>query len=183
MAVASPGTQAAGKMFEPVLARLRNDVGNFGAADARLVPMAYQERPFSHVLRVGMYLRETEAPARHFFVKVFKPKPDDGGVAKMRRRVEHDFAVTRHIFDAMTSADGLNVVRPIACYVDDLAIVTEEAEGETLSSYLDAHARWFPSADTMGHMMETMGRIGEWLRAFQSIDRGERRIALRELRD
>ena len=179
-----PGPSSVSAVFDPVLSRLQADAAVGGDRTAlRLVPLAHQERPFSHVLRVGVYPSDGSTAQRHLFVKVFKPKPDDGGVEKMRRRVAHDFDVTRHVFEALTPWDGLDVVRPVACFVDDLAIVTEEADGETLSAYLDTHARWFPSAESLQRTHETMARIGQWLRAFQTIDATDQPIDLGVLRD
>ena len=42
------------EVFDPVLSRLRSEAPqHFGAAGVQLVPVAYEDRPFSHLLRVG----------------------------------------------------------------------------------------------------------------------------------
>jgi len=161
------------RLFEPVLARLQADaIALFGTPDARFIPIAHEERPFSHLLRVRV-CRQESAPDLHVFIKIFKPKPVDGAVEKMRLRVAHDFEITRQISEA----------RPIACYVDHLAIVTEQADGETLLSHLQSCARWFPGAQTKRQLAETLSSVGLWLRAFQAIDPGRDRVALADLRD
>jgi hypothetical protein len=73
-------------------------------------------------------------------------------------------------------------VRPIACYVDHLAIVTEQADGETLLTHLQSLARWFPAAGTRNQLAETLSRVGGWLRAFQAIEPCVTRVALADLR-
>jgi hypothetical protein len=172
------------QVFEPVLARLRADaLGHFGTAKARLVPLDYEERPFSHLLRVGVCRNGTETPDLHVFVKLFKPKPQDGGVEKMRVRVAHDFEVSRRIFESLDSPDGAGAVRPIACYIEHLAIVSEQAPGTTLMAHLHAHARWFPTARAIDTVALTLSAVGRWLQAFQSIEPGTGLVDMPALRD
>jgi Ser/Thr protein kinase RdoA (MazF antagonist) len=116
------------------------------------------------------------------FIKLFKPKPQDGGVEKMRARVVHDFEVSRRIFDALDAPEGAGAVRPIACYVEHLAIVSEQAPGTTLMAHLHAHARWFPTTRATRAMAETLAAVGLWLKTFQSIEPGSGRVALSDLR-
>ena len=172
------------QLFDPILARLQADAtSHFGTPDAQLVPLEHEERPFSHLLRVGVCRDRTNRPDMHVFVKVFKPKPHDGGIEKMRLRVAHDFEVTRHISEALAQqSDNLLAVRPIACYVDDLAIITEQADGETMAAHLEAHARWFPGRATRRNLSQTLANVGRWVRALQSIDRSNSRVALADLR-
>ncbi len=170
-------------LFEPVLEQLRADaLGHFGTADVSLAPLAYEERPFSHLLRVGVCRHGTEDPDLYVFVKVFKPKPQDGGVEKMRRRVAHDFEVSRRIFEALDAPGGAGAVRPIACYVDHLAIVSEEAPGTTLMAHLHKHARWFLSPRAIRSVAENLAAVGRWLRAFQLIEPGSGYIEMPDLR-
>jgi hypothetical protein len=172
------------QLFDPVLARLQADAAvHFGAADARLIPTAHEERPFSHLLQLTVRHQQPNRPHLHLFIKIFKTKPIEGGVEKMRLRVAHDFQVTRRIFEAMAQWEEFGTVRPIACYVEHLALVTEQAHGETLLSHLESRARWFPAPPTRREMAETLSSIGRWLRAFQSIDAAEGRISLTDLRD
>jgi hypothetical protein len=171
--------------FAPVLAQLRAESAvHFGTGDVRLEPVAYQERPYSHVLRVGVCRRGFDTPDLFVFVKLFKPKLLDGGADKMRRRIVHDFEVSRRIFEALAATDSdAAAVRPLACYVDHLAIVSEEAPGATLLAHLNAHARWFPSSESLRQATLALSRVGRWLRAFQSIDPGTGCVDLDELRE
>jgi hypothetical protein len=170
-------------LFTPVLTRLRIDgPAHFGIAEPRLLPLAYEERPFSHLLRVGVCRPAADRADLHVFVKLFKPKPHDGGVEKMRARVAHDFEVSRRIFAALDSPEGAGAVRPIACYVDELAIVSEQAPGTTLLAYLHEHARWFRSAATTRSVAATLTGVGHWLRAFQSIEPSRGHREWRDLR-
>jgi aminoglycoside phosphotransferase (APT) family kinase protein len=171
------------KLFEPVLARLRAEaLEHFGTAGARLVPLAYEQRPFSHLLRVGICRNGAATPDQFVFVKLFKPKPHDGGVEKMRARVAHDFEVSRRIFEALQSSAGGGAVRPIACYVDHLAIVSEQADGVTLMSHLHQHARWFLTPQSTHSVADTLAAVGRWVRQFQSIEPGTGHVRLPDVR-
>jgi hypothetical protein len=88
----------------------------------------------------------------------------------MRARVEHDFVSTRRVFNHMSRWPELGVVRPIACYPEHLAIVTEESTGETLLAVLERMAVGFPSRHQMQRLCEITARSGAWLRAFQTLD-------------
>ncbi len=171
-------------MFEPVLARLQaqSELSPHGER-VRLLPVAYEERPFSHLLRVGVCLEGAASPGRFLFVKLFKPKPEDRGGDKMRRRVARDFEVSRHIFTALNSANGAAAVRPIACYADQLAIVSEQADGRTLMEHIDDHVRWFPGRASQRRVIETMEAVGRWLRAFQAIETPDGSVSLTDLRE
>ena len=170
-------------LFEPVIGRLTTDsVQLFGAPTVRLTPVAYHERPFSHLLRVAVSRDRSTAVDRHVYIKIFKPKPDYG-LEQMRQRVVHDFDVSRRIFDALCEQTGAAAtVRPLACYVDHLAVVSEEAVGATLLAHLEAHARWFPAPGSLRTTTALLEAVGRWLRAFQSIEPGPSRVSLDAVR-
>jgi hypothetical protein len=182
VSLGSEQTSAEVSRFAPVLTRLQeNAIAHFGTADARLVPGAHEERPFSHLLRVGVYRNGASRPDLHLFVKLFKPKPDLDA-DRMRRRVEQDFELSRRLFAAFTAAGEGGVVRPVACYADQLAIVSEQADGVTLMAYLNRHARWLPSAAAQQASADTLAAVGRWLRSFQAIDQRTDRVATQDLR-
>jgi hypothetical protein len=170
------------QIFEPVLSRLQAEAAAyFGTADVRLIPLAYEERPFSHLQRVAV-CHSADSPNLHIFIKIFKSKSIDGSVEKMRERVAQDFQMTQHIYERMRQWTDVAVVRPVACYVEHLAIVTEQAYGETLMKQLESGAGWFPGPLKRRELAETLARIGRWLRAFQSIEPVDGRVTLGNLR-
>ena len=181
--LASSETSAAGvSRFAPVLARLQADaIAHFGTADTRLVPIAHEERPFSHLLRVGVCRNGGARPDLHLFVKLFKPKADLDADT-MRHRVIRDFELSRRLFDALDLGDGAGVVRPVACYADHLAIVSEQADGITLMAHLDRHARWLPSAPSLRTAVDTLAAVGSWVRAFQAVEPETGRVSTQDLR-
>jgi hypothetical protein len=167
--------------LQSVLDRFRAGASAYlGLGEVRLEPVRHQEHPFSHVTRVAVC--SGVEPPRHIFVKLFKPKPDLGDDA-MRRRVRHEFDVTARVHAAMAEWRHYGTVKPLACYPDLLAIVTEEAAGATLLAHLDAQARWFPTSARLQRLRQTAEAIGGWLRAFQQIDHSPGAVPLHDLRD
>jgi hypothetical protein len=148
----------------------------------RLVPVGYEERPFSFLLRVEVWQPDASSPATHAFLKIFKPKDPASGV-DLRQRVLRDFETTRAIHDFLRQWDDVGAVRPIACYGDLLAIVTEEARGETLLERLQTRATWFPDAARMTDLEDTMTACGRWLKRFHGFDprETETRVAVADL--
>jgi hypothetical protein len=163
--------RSAGDAFAPVLSRLEADLAaHFGDGPFRLVPAGGEERPFSHLQRLAVWRRDGNAPISHLFVKIFKPAKIDGGLEAMRRRVADDFQTTRRVHTSMLAHPALGAVRPIACYPDHLAIVTEEIAGPTLLDVLVSSAAWFPDASRVEQLNATMANVGRWIRAYQSIE-------------
>lgn len=169
-------------MFQTVLTKFTADIARLFGQGSRLQPVGYELRPYSQLLRVAVDTPGDVPAHRHCFLKVFKPKPVPDGDAQMRRRVEHDYAVNLRIHDALVPFPGCGAVRPVACYPDDLAIVTEEAVGQTLLAHLEANAAWFPSRTVIDSLALTMAATGRWLKAFQTIDPSDDDISADELR-
>ena len=170
-------------MFEPVLDRLRADAqSHFGVPEVCLRPAGYEERPFSFLLRVAVWNPRASCLAGHAFLKLFKPKDPSAGV-DLHARVSRDFETVRAVYEYLSRWDDVGAVRPIACYADLLAIVTEEAGGPTLLEYLESHAAWLPGAARMADLEATMTASGRWLNRFHGFDAREGCVALGSLLD
>lgn len=153
--------------FHPVLSKLAaHGQRYFGAERVELQPIGQIERPFSTLLRVRV---AGCAAMDEAFVKILKPRADTPEqIASMRQNVLADFEMTRRVHDGLAAYPGLTAVRPIACFPEDLAIVTEEADGRTLSEILSSRAaglRRRRSVDELGAILRT---TGAWLKAAQA---------------
>jgi hypothetical protein len=169
--------------FEPILARLRAESAvHFGASGVRLVPLEYQERPYSYLLRVQVSRDGGAVAAGHVFVKVFKAEPIETEISRMRLRVTRDFETSRRIYTSMSHLPDLGAVRPIVCYPEYLATVTEETSGDNLLDYLRTHATWFPARQSIDRIRDTMARVGRWIGAFQAIEEATGHISIEGLR-
>src|SRR6476659_5786733 len=111
--------------FAPLLTALAaGSQQYFGDSDAILEPVARLERPFSNLLRLRVTAGGRES---HAFLKGFKPQrftPDE--LAKLRSYAECEFSATKSLYDAIDTRSGLTALRPVALFVEDMAIVTEE---------------------------------------------------------
>ena len=167
--------------FEPVLARLRAESAlHFNAQDVCLTPVSYEERPFSHLLRLAV--RGTGSAGMHIFVKIFKTKRDLDA-SRMRARVVEDFETTLRVHQAMLRWTDLGAVRPIVCYPEHLATVTEQVDGEDLLAHLKRHAAGLPREQTLSRLSGTLNKAGRWVQAFQSTAAHSGQISLDDLRE
>ena len=175
------GGDAPSDVFAPILAKLASDAeAYFGIAPLRMVPAGYQNRPFSHLLRLSVHENDDRPPIAHVFVKVFKQKKIPGGSDALRQRVAGDFETTRRVHAAMREYAGLGTVPPVACYPDLLAIVTEQIEGPTLLEYLQ-QAAWFPTKSTVDTLCATMERVGRWIHVYQKTDSAGGHVSIADL--
>lgn len=154
-------------MFAEPLKLLGRDIQAQFGPGVWLRPVKAWERLHSHVLRVALCPEGGTNPHTHLFLKVQKPRIVGGSVDGMRNRVENDFATTARVHARMAHGVTFGAVRPIACYPELLAIVTEEVTGETLLDRLQRQARWRPHVDVMDSLREALKASGRWIRAFQ----------------
>jgi hypothetical protein len=157
------------KVFLPVLQHLAGDVSaHFGIARLQLRPIHYEDRPFTHLLRVAVHHERSRQPHATVFVKVVKPRQIEGGADALRERLIRDFEATRRVHQSLSGHADLGVVPPIACYPDHLAIVTEGVTGPTLLAHLQKEASWFPGRARRSALEDRLSLVGRWLRVFQS---------------
>lgn len=161
----------------------RDAIRLFGGPTPDLSVTARLSRPFSEIAKVRVGARDGPTSV---FVKVARTGPGRPDRSELRRRVVRDFELNQSLHAFMKVCKGLSVVRPVACYPDHLAIVTEEAPGETLLVHLERRARWWPGLSTRSRLIQDFERIGAWLRSFQSaipVDRVEDLLETRQYID
>ena len=138
----------------------------FGSDTIAVEPVRQFERPFSNLLQVRV---EDGSGTQGAFIKILKPRantPDQ--IASMRQNVTRDFEMTVRVRDALAGAPGLTAVRPIACFPEDLALVTGEAVGPTLSQGLSSKAvRWSGTA-AVEEISRAVRLVGAWLKTAQA---------------
>lgn len=154
-------------IFAEPLTLLRRDVEPLFGPGAWLRPVEVWERLQSHVLRLALCPEGGTTPQTHLFLKVLKPRLVGGSVDGMRFRIENDFATMVRVYSTMAHARDFGAVRPIACYSEHRAIVTEEVTGETLLDRLQREARWRPQPAVLRPLTDAMAASGRWIRAFQ----------------
>jgi aminoglycoside phosphotransferase (APT) family kinase protein len=136
-------------------------------------------RPFSQVLEVDI---EAGGRAISAFVKILKPRSDGPQeLEATRRHIAREFEVMARVHEGFGAHSGLSTARPIACYPELLAMVTERVDGVPLHRLL-ARARGFPSKAVVEHLSGTMHQVGAWLRTFQALDDPDGRVSLDQMR-
>jgi Phosphotransferase enzyme family len=166
-------------VFVKVLDRLVSEGERyFGHPDIAIEPLAIADRESAQVLRAR--LLKGGISGRQMFVKVFKPRgPSTDDLRFMRARVINDFTVTSRIHRAFHEHPDRSAVRPIACFPDELVLVT----GEPFDAMLERRAIWQPDRNTLDELTTLAGRIGAWLKAFQAVDCRDRRITIDAMRE
>jgi Phosphotransferase enzyme family len=152
--------------FRPVLTKLVADGRQyFGSEPVAVEPVRQLERPFSTILHIRV---ARESGTEDAFVKILKPRANTPAqIDSMRQNVLKDFEMTARVHLGLAAFPGLTAVRPIACFPEELAIVTEQAPGPTLADVLARAAGW-PSEQVLGELVGVLRHVGAWLRAVQA---------------
>ncbi len=165
--------------FAPLLTALAaGSQQYFGDSHAILEPVARLDRPFSNLLRLRVTAGGRES---HAFLKVFKPQrstPEE--LAKLRSYAEREFSATKSLYDAIDTRSGLTALRPVALFVEDMAIVTEEVAGTGFDRVL-RDALW--GRQTVAPIDAVAERIGAWVRTYQRVIEVEGELSLDERRE
>ena len=148
--------------FAAPLARLAaNRATYFGSAWTRLVPGSQRTRATSRVLELHVAHGARRGTA---FLKVASQDlADRRDRARAVRNLLDDFVHQERAHAALPGS----VARPIACFPEALAVVTEGAEGDTLATLL-GRARW---RRQWQELQLTFARAGAWLAAFHASGR------------
>ena len=174
------GSASAGVTCQSVVDRLRDDPARcFGASTITVRPGRVFDRPFSHVFELHVHGGAQPVTA---FVKVLKPRsetPEE--LEATAANVTREFDTLTRVHQALRQAPGLSAPRPIACYPDLLALVTQGLDGDPLTRTL-SKLRGAPSARTVDQVGEVMRSVAAWLKTFQAMEAPGPPISLDRMR-
>jgi hypothetical protein len=167
--------------FRPVLSSLVAGGGQyFGSDSVRVEPVRLLERPFSSLLQVRISGGQGTVGA---FIKILKPRsPGSDELTATARNVLREFEITTRVRRALAPYPGLSAVRPIACFPDQFALVTERATGPTLSDVLARAAAGWAGARSAKDWAGSLRQVGAWLKAVQASLRQDRDVDLDAMR-
>ena len=153
--------------FHTVLSKLVAGGQQYFGSDAIAVePVRQFERPFSNLLQIRV---ADGSGSQGAFIKILKPRGDtQDQIASMRENVTRDFDMTVRVRDALAATPGLTAVRPIACFPEDLALVTGEAVGPTLSQGLASKAAGWSGGAAVQEISNAIRLVGAWLKEAQA---------------
>ncbi len=157
--------------IRPVLGELESRAAElFADPDARIEPLAAEERQYSFLLRAEVRVGQQAHLGPRIFIKVLNPNATMLGMDALRQRVAREFEVTTQVHAAVAHRDDLFAIRPIACFPDRLAVITEESEGRTLLDCLQRGAAWWSSGRAVDDLERNVAGVGRWLRVFQTLE-------------
>ena len=132
--------------------------------------MSVVRRPLSQIARVELVV---DGAALGIYVKVHTRA---GQSHEWRRgKVLVEFEILQLLHQRFRGISGCHVVRPIACFPDDLTVVTEESPGVNLHSLIKRDARWWRETSALTRLSAHCEGAGVWLRHFQEITAQHRR--------
>ena len=166
--------------FDAVVERLRGENrGGFAPSGTMIRPGRFFDRPFSQVFE--LHVEGTGQPLTAF-VKILKPRFDTPEeLEATARNVTREFATLTRVHEALRHHPRLFTPRPIACYPDLLALVTQRVEGEPLTRVL-SKLRGAPSTRTVHEVGEVMRNVAAWLKTYQTTEASGPPIALDRMR-
>ncbi len=168
--------------IQRVIAQLHADgATHFGDAALETTVEWIATRPYSDVARVACV---AGGQTTRVYVKVFRPRqPGADELAFMARRVASDFAMTMRLYEHMAAHPELSVPRPVACYPDLLALVTEAVEGLSLSDVIERDARFRVPPSRREPLEAALRRVARWLHVFQAAAPQDESLSLAEYCD
>jgi Ser/Thr protein kinase RdoA (MazF antagonist) len=174
----SQAPSAAG--FDAVLDTLQADsLRCFGFSQITLRPGRVFVSPFSRVLE--LQVSGTEQPLT-VFVKILKPRSDTAEeLQATRRNVTREFETLTRVEAALRGEPQLAAPRPIACYPELHALVTERVDGEPLARVL-SKLRGAPSTRAIDRVVGVMRNIAHWLKTFQGMEPPGPPVSLEKMR-
>jgi len=166
--------------FQQVIQRLEHGSRQyFGVEEARITAVRKEIRPYSDLLRARV---QSTSGTNGIYIKLGKAIAGGPSLPTIRSRFRRDFDTTSRVHRVLANDAAVSVVRPIACFDEPLAIVTEEVCGPNLLRVLETHAvRWRGSASALEKLETLFGHAGHWVRRFQEIEGGATTFSFDEL--
>jgi hypothetical protein len=90
---------------------------------------------------------------------------------ELQRKIRASYENSTHLHQHFTQFSGFSSVKPVACFPEWLALVTEGSPGENVWSLLRAKAKFYPSLATLKKLEHICWACGQWLALFQRMTR------------
>jgi aminoglycoside phosphotransferase (APT) family kinase protein len=138
-------------------------------------------RPYSQVYRLQLVAPHSSA-SRFVYAKLHAPGAKlQARPEKYLARLETEFKAGRRLYETLRHEREIAVVKPVACYPDFLAIVSEEAPGESLANVIAREAKLWPAPGKLEQLAQYCQRAGQALAAMQKATAEVSRFAPAEL--
>jgi len=131
-------------------------------------------RPLSDIAHVELSFGDTTTAV---YVKLHR-KPN-APVGRVRHKAGVEFETLGFLYERFRSIPGCAVVRPIAYFPEEMAVVTEAAVGDNLHRLIKTGAVAWRVASEHDRLARVCHASGVWLRHFQQLTRKPESLRLR----
>lgn len=112
-----------------------------------------------------------DSESKNLFVKLLYPDMADGRSNRSDReykeeQIKTEYDLLKKLYQAFSSYPDLGVVKPVACFPELFALISEGQEGIKLSSFM-GKAKIYSGKNEMNNLMHWINLCGKWLRLFQ----------------
>jgi hypothetical protein len=124
-------------------------------------------RPYSNVYRLQLIF--LHSPSTHFvYAKIFTPRTKSyNNSEKYLTRLDVEFEIGQRLHTKLSQENDFTIVKPVTRYPEFLAIVSEEAPGESLANVIAREAKLYPTAGKLEQLAKHCWRAGSALAAIQ----------------
>lgn len=137
------------------------------AKPGKIVLLGKSHRAYSTIYRLQVESAEGQPP-RIVYTKVYKLSPRHrDNPAKPRAKLKNEFETAQKLQAHLNGSRQFAAVKPIACYLDLLTIVTEDAQGDPLADALESSCKLWHDSSKLEDVLVACRRAGEALAAIQ----------------
>lgn len=134
-------------------------------------PGPFSAQPLASCTRAHSTIQtiELSSPTTHarFYLKILHDDPSER--ARKLAQLETEYRVLKDLCAMFANFSSLGVVQPVACFPDDLALITREFPGAPLSKILSTATRPVAAAATRSLARNLCRLAGSWLSHFQRL--------------
>jgi len=166
-----------------IIAQLRSQAGELWpeAPPEDFQIVRHLVRPYSNVYRLQLVAPRASS-ARFVFAKILTPGAKfQKDPEKYLTRLAAEYGATQRLQAALQGEREFAVIKPVACFPEFLAIISEEAAGETIADLINRAGRFWPAAEKLDHLAKHCRRAGKALAAIQKATREVSRFDPAEL--
>lgn len=111
---------------------------------------------------------------KYIYIKVHKEAENLTNQAKrseLQQRVGASYENLSRVYASFKAFSGYSVIKPIACFPEWIALITEESPGIDLWTLIRKKAKFYPSKTNLHLLKKYCRACGKWLAIFQQITR------------
>lgn len=164
---ANPGHHASSQIGPVVRLLEEGSAEYFGEQNVVIEIQEVETRLSSEVFRAAAVSATQTTP---IYIKILSPRPTGPGWDVLAARVRKDHEVSTEVREQLGAHPGFTTIRPIACFPQYLALVTEAEDGATLFDFVGHNAAWGATDVELQNLCSTAGSVGRWVRLFQASD-------------